>query len=106
MSEIEKKEEMSKEELVYVMTLMLNCLDFKDQINKLNKPCLFRLYDDMQKRGNAFANLEDDKRSLEQEVVKLRNELQTLTHRNQVLTKQQKRDYHRNKPKGRQTKGM
>ena len=94
-NDIEKPEEMDKAELVYVMTLMLNCLDFKDQLNKLSKPCLFRLYDDMQARGNAFANLEDDKRKLEAELTEARGQVRALEVRNAILDKKMKNDYHK-----------
>ena len=97
MSEIEKKEEMSKEELVYVLQLMLNCRDYKDQLNKLSKPCLFRLFDDMKDRGNRFANLEDDKRKLEKEITKLRGQVQTLAVRNDTLTRNMKHDFYKKK---------
>lgn len=85
MNDIEKKEELSKEELVYVMSLMLNCEEFTAQINKLSKPCLFRIYDDMMDRGSKFANIEDEVRNLTRENLELKTEVATEKRKNKML---------------------
>jgi hypothetical protein len=86
-NDLEKKEEMSKEELVYVMTTMLNCIGFEQQFNKLSKPCLFRLFDDMSARGNAFSNIEENVRSLEQKNYKLHAELEASIKKEKLMFK-------------------
>lgn len=65
--------EMSKEELVYVNNILFNMLDMPKEFNSLSKPALFRLYDEYQAKGNAFALMEDRLRELEME----NNELKT-----------------------------
>lgn len=62
-----------KPELVFAVSLMFHLQDMKDQVNKLSKPALWRLYDQAKDRGNAFANLEDKLR----QVTRERNELLT-----------------------------
>ncbi|AUG85338.1 hypothetical protein KNV09_gp157 [Vibrio phage Athena] len=62
-----------KPELVYAVTLLLNLHDMPQEVNKLSKKALWRIYDAFQERGNAFANIEDDLRKAERE----RNEWQT-----------------------------
>lgn len=57
-----------KAELVYAVSLMLNMHDMSDQVNKLSKPALWRIFDDMQARGNAFANMEDKLREQERQL--------------------------------------
>ena len=83
--DIEKKEEMSKEELVYVTTTMLNCIGFEKQFNKLSKPCLFRLFDDMSARGCAFSNIEENVRSLEKQNIKLQGELEASLKKEKLM---------------------
>ncbi|AUG85136.1 hypothetical protein FDJ19_gp162 [Vibrio phage Ceto] len=61
-----------KPELVYAVGLMLNLHDMPHEVNKLSKKALWRIFDGSKERGNAFANLEDDKRRLEREVLELR----------------------------------
>ena len=86
MSEIIKKEEMDKAELVYVMSLMLDCIGFEAQLNKLSKPCLFRVYDDLHARGNAYANVQEHLSTSEQKAIQLQGEVDILTKKNDMLT--------------------
>ncbi|AFB83943.1 hypothetical protein VPT02_057 [Vibrio phage VPT02] len=62
-----------KPTLVYAVGLMLNLHDMPQETNKLSKKALWRIYDDLQARGNSFANLEDELRKAERE----RNEWRT-----------------------------
>lgn len=61
-----------KPELVYAVGLMLNLHDMPQEVNKLSKKALWRLFDDLQARGNAFANLEDDLRKAQREALEYR----------------------------------
>lgn len=57
-----------KPELVYAVTLLLNLHDMPQEVNKLSKNALWRIFDAFQERGNAFANLEDELRKSQREL--------------------------------------
>lgn len=60
-----------KPELVYAVGLMLNLHDMPHEVNKLSKPALWRIFDGIKDKGNAFANLEDELRKAQREVNEL-----------------------------------
>ncbi len=62
-----------KPELVYAVSLLFHLQDMQADVNKLSKKALWRLYDQAQARGIAFANLEDDLRT----ALRERNEWET-----------------------------
>lgn len=78
---IEKAPEMSKEELVHAVAIMLSCQDMPAQINKLDKKCLFRLFDGFQFRGQAFATLEEKLRDAERKINEQSTEIAVLTNK-------------------------
>lgn len=86
-NDMPKKEEMAKDELVWVLCLMMDCKDFQAQINKLSKPCLFRLFDTLSARGCAFSNIEEKNRTLERETIKQQGELDSLKRKVTLLNK-------------------
>jgi hypothetical protein len=93
--DLEKKEEMSKEELVYVMSTMLDCTAFSKQINKLSKPCLFQLFDNMSQRRCSFSNIEDDVRKLERKNIELQGQADVLIKKNKMLENKLKQEVRR-----------
>lgn len=70
--------EMDKAELVYAMSIMLSCQDMPEQINKLDKKCLFRLFDGFQQRGQDFAVIEEKLRDAERRELALMTEVTVL----------------------------
>ena len=85
-NDIEKKEEMSKEELVYVVSLMLDCQSYAPTVNKLTKPCLFKIYDSIHARGVAFTHKEDETRRLNYENLTLEGKVLALEAKVQLLS--------------------
>lgn len=67
--EFEKaKNDYDKPELVYAVSLLLNLHDMTQEVNKLSKKALWRIYDAFQERGNAFANIEDELRNTQRKL--------------------------------------
>lgn len=73
--------------LVDAVAIMINCHDKVPQINKLDKPTLWRIYDDMKDRGNRFANIEDEVAKLQREVNALHSEKNYLENKVKILEK-------------------
>jgi hypothetical protein len=94
--EFDEKKEMDKEELVYVVALMLDCEAFKAQINKLSKACLFKLFDGFAARGNAFSNIELNLNQACHEVIQLQGTVDRLERNNKDLKAKLKREVQRN----------
>lgn len=98
---IEKSEnDYDKGTLVYATSLMLDCKDKVSDFNKLTKATLWRLYDGMKDRGNAFANMEDLVRTLQRENNELHAENKSLNKKVKLLEKKLRGNYKRH-PKAR-----
>lgn len=93
---IKSENDYDKPELVYAVSLILNLHDMPQEVNKLSKPALWRIFDDLKARGNAFANLEDELRK----VTRERNEMQTraVVAERKVKTMESNRNGTRKKP--------
>lgn len=82
--------EMDKDELVYAVAILLSCQDMPEQINKLDKKCLYRLFDGFQDRGQNFAVLEDKLRDSERREMALQTEVAMLKRKVSLLEKPRK----------------
>ena len=75
---IELTPEMGKDELVWAMAILLSCQDMPEQINKLSKPCLFRLFDQFSVIGSSNNELNNDIRKLENTIMVKDGEIAAL----------------------------
>lgn len=77
--------DMSKEELVWAVALLLNLHDMKGEVNKLSKPALWRIFDSYSERGNAFANLEDELRIAQREAMEFKTRALTAEKKVRIM---------------------
>lgn len=68
--EFEKAEnDYDKPTLAHAVGLMLNLHDMQGEPAKLSKPALWRIFDNYKVMGNNFANLEDELRNAQRELL-------------------------------------
>lgn len=77
-NKIDVTPEMEKDELVWAVSILLSCQDMPEQINKLSKACLFRIFDHFSVIGSSNNELNYDLRKAQQTIMKLESRNETL----------------------------